>query len=746
MNYDLVLLIIRISELYGYEAYLNSDMNKCCSEDNTKYSDLLRRKLYKSSINDKVYYNSGQLSLLNDFDIYQKCFVSAPTSFGKTSLVLEYILKNKKIFKNIVIIVPTNALVEELYIKLLIINKNHNMNFNIMTNPKKSTENNLWILTPEKYLLLCEDFSIIVDLYVMDESYKIEDEVQIDYTDILNSRSSKYRKVMEIVASSKNKVIFLSPYTFIKDDSMIRFFKKHDIKIIDRKYNYVSKNLLDISTKSNFTKIFPNSNPTYRKEVSGIKKAIELIPYLKENTIIYVRYPSEALKIIEQIDTDYSKIINDNMRFKKFIDHLENTYQFDDSTWYIIDGLKKGIGVYVSPIPRYIKKEIVNLFNINLIKYLVVTTAFAEGVNSSAKNIILTNSVAGANNKMTPLDLLNLSGRAGRFGVYSQGNVFTTKEEITTILKESESSGVKIENPNYKILGTSEKRSDYDIDIIDENILNKEEIQKKNNIEKIQNNLNLLDSDLKIALSVSKKEKVVLYYYLSSIDNKDDINNIYISIRNLLSSDRKDVVNSIKKIFFELKKANINVTSGFGDIPPYNNKNDFVWGDFYAIHSSGNIKEILKSRKKYINYKLNDILKSENLVGLNFNEIKEILQRNHSLWISDYITDGRIDDFKLYNGAFKFISNIIEYRIPFYIGFFVSIFRLYCKKNGYEYNFDFNLVDISTSLENKNLNENSLKMIDFGLPLDMVKKINVKGSEKLDEYEKTILKEYNDIL
>lgn len=108
-----------------------------------------------------------------------------------------------------------------------------------------------------------------------------------------------------------------------------------------------------------------------------------------------------------------------------------------------------------------------------------------------------------------------------------------------------------------------------------------------------------------------------------------------------------------------------------------------------------------------------------------------------------------IDDFKLYNNAFKFITNIIEYRIPFYIGLYVSVFKLYCLKNKYNFEFDFDVIDISNLLENKNIDKKYDNMIEFGIPIDTIKKLSDidknKTSIALDDYEKIMLQEYNDI-
>ena len=228
-NLDLVHMIISIGELYGYYSYI--DYNQIEIDNSEK----IRRNMYRSYDN-KIYYNCGQLSLLNQIKMYNKVFISAPTTFGKTKLVLEYISKDYSKLNNILFIVPTNSLSEELYIKLLVFNHNIELKYHISTNPKLEGNRNILILTPEKYMLLLESKNPNFDLYIMDESYKIEDNnEEYDKEDPLNSRSSKFRKVMELLAQKSEKVIYLSPYTYISDDSMNRFFDKYDIKKIDRK-------------------------------------------------------------------------------------------------------------------------------------------------------------------------------------------------------------------------------------------------------------------------------------------------------------------------------------------------------------------------------------------------------------------------------------------------------------------------------------------------------------------------------
>lgn len=720
-NIDLIHVIISIGELYGYYSYIDYSMK------NFDNSEELRCNMYRSH-DKKIYYNSGQLSLLNEIKTNSKIFISAPTTFGKTRLVLEYLTMEYKKFSNILFIIPTNSLSEEIYIKILEFNHDLDLKYHVSTNPKLDGNRNILILTPEKYLLLLESKDPKFDLFVMDESYKIEEgNEKINYNDPLNSRSSKFRRVMEIIANKNEKSIFLSPYTYITDDSMDRFFSKYNIKKINRTENYVNKELIKVDDNDDFKNVFKSSKKGFLKSFSGVQKATYIVGELDKSTIVYIRYPKDALDFLKKVDgnIELGKISD---RFKKFIRHIESNYEFDDSKWYILDGLKKGIGIYVSPTPRYIKREIVNLFNSGELKMLVVTSAFAEGVNSSAKNIIITNDVVGSNVKMTSLDLLNLSGRAGRFGVHSQGNIYSVKEDIHSRLSDCIDKGVKISNLNYENGDQNHIRCFYDIEVIDETYLNTQELSIKNQIENKQRELELTNEELNVALSISKYDKLKLYlYFKNSGEVTEERREI---INNIVSKEKNEVVKSMGYIFNELRNAEIKIVYDDGDLPPYSKDNVFLWGKFYGIHSSGSIKEILKNRKKYIEREYN-----------NYKKIDRIVEKH---WIEEFITDGVVDNFKLYNQAFKFISNIIEYRIPFYIGFYVSIFNLYCKKNNVFEILDYDIVEISNSLENKVIEEKYNNLLEYGFSMEIIKKIQ-EGNDTpilLDEYENIMYDEY----
>mgnify|MGYP001032981025 CR=1 len=147
-NQDLIMMIINNGMLFGFDKYLKFDY--------LQFSDADKLSLIMGCFKSKQfnYLNIEQLSLLDEIKNNDKMLISAPTSFGKTSLVNEFLICNYQEFDNVIYIVPTNSLIEELYIKLLKLNKKFDLNYKISTIPKIDYfGRNLLILTPERFLM-----------------------------------------------------------------------------------------------------------------------------------------------------------------------------------------------------------------------------------------------------------------------------------------------------------------------------------------------------------------------------------------------------------------------------------------------------------------------------------------------------------------------------------------------------------------------------------------------------------------
>lgn len=103
--------------------------------------------LNSSMLDSNIKLTSQQIEILS---ILKKnnIFISAPTSFGKTFIVLEYIKRNIEELNNIVIIVPTIALMNELLKKIYYYFSDF---YNICINSfEVIEERNIFIFVPER--------------------------------------------------------------------------------------------------------------------------------------------------------------------------------------------------------------------------------------------------------------------------------------------------------------------------------------------------------------------------------------------------------------------------------------------------------------------------------------------------------------------------------------------------------------------------------------------------------------------
>ncbi len=738
---DLVYILIDNFQLYGYIKTTEvENFESSFAYDAFQYTLMSYRGDYIKHL------NYGQISLLDTISEENKLIISAPTSFGKTSLLIEYIAKNNFELNNIIFIVPTNSLIEELYIKLLKINRELPFKYKITININKPSIRNIKILTPERFLNYYEYYGISSeDLIVMDEAYKIESNNNEDI-DVIDNRALKFRRVIEILGKSNRKVIMLSPYTYEKDESMIKYMEKYKVLEENRKIKYVVHNYYNLTKLKDFKKHFGNDEINYAEYNNSWKKTIQILNKIKEDSnVIYINYPSVAIKILQEIRK--MNIINDNYkndeRYNIFVKHLEDMYNVENiDEWYIISAIKQGVGIYVASMPRYIKREIVNLFERDILKVLIVTTAFIEGVNSCAKNIIVTSGYTGGKEPLNEMELLNISGRAGRFGKKYIGNVYFLDNTTYKKVYNVKDKGVKLSNPNYKKNESNTIRNDYEIEMIEDEYLSEGEKTRKKDIEDLIINHNLDYRELlNICINVPIEWKYKLYNYFKE---KNEPKKYKEYIDNIAIEENENIIDGIEKIFYCLKEANIPFENkNFSNVNAFKRNGEFLWGMLYKTHVNGNIKKVLATKKKYI------LTQKNTMDSLFFNKS----------WMSKYFNkNGEFQDNKLYDETFKFISNIIEYKIPYYISLFVGVFSYYIKKEDIVFDEDetnSKIEEIVEKIENMGLDEKLLPFYDYGFPKEMIDKIaklelpiesyNIDELEKFDNYEKIMLKEFIDI-
>lgn len=758
---NLVFNAISLTEMYGFLSYL---------DENERAAFLSWDTMRSNSYSGRVmpFYNSGQLSLLLDLEKYQKVYFSAPTSFGKTSLLIEFIINNFRNLANALIIVPTNSLLEELYIKLIEINKRFEMGYQITTQPYfKDGVRNFLIITPERFLLLYESCDVSVfDIVIMDETYKIVDSKNERISDFIEARSLRFRKVADVIGQTSNRLILLSPFTYLLTDSMQRFLTRHSIKKIDRKIEYVNKEVYCINDTVSFRNHFKIKVVGYTKSAGISEKVNILLRVLQDQkNIVYVSQYSKAYGIIDRLDWTRQLKVTD--RYLKFINHLEKTYSVDDTyEWKIISALKKGVGIYISPLPRYIKREIIRLYEDNVLGTLVVTTSFTEGVNTNASNLIFTSLFNGpTTNRLSDIDVLNVAGRAGRFAQKSVGKIYCISNDVyDKVIQLQDDAQVKLENYNYCI--QKHKRIDYEIDMIQDEYLSEAEKEEKRKTDSEIAEMGLTAQDLRLSLNVSTKWKLSLYRYFQH--NPTILGECYNKSVDLLKTQPHARIESLGFIFDTLKDAfSQSEIDGFEcepyDIRAFDSSGTFIWGRLYRIYCSGTIATVISSNMKYITKRFDDFILAHNLKNATTKkDVQYYFDEERLGWILRYYKSDltpNIDAF--YSETFKFISSVIQYKVPFYTSFFVSILKLYLQKNSQVDQYDLSCLDakkITLLFEDGSIYDDYSKLIDYGISNDLVMKLHdgkisitqLQSGEydrsPFDDYEQLLINDFLSIL
>lgn len=750
---NLVFNAISLTQMYGFVSYLNDDERSAFLS-----YDKLRSESYSGKTIE--YYNSGQLSLLLELQKFEKVFFSAPTSFGKTSLLIEFIVHNYKQLSNLLIIVPTNSLLEELYIKIIEINKKYEMYYHVSTQPYyKNGLRNFLLVTPERFLLLYESCDIsLFNTIIMDETYKIADSKNAQISDFIETRSLRFRKVADIIGQTPNRVIFLSPFTYELTDTMQRFLSRHSIKKIDRTIEYVNKEIYKIDDAASFREHFKIRVVGYSKSASRADKTNLILRVLQDQkNIVYVSQYNNAYDIIDKLT--WTKKVNVTERYLKFISHLEETYTAVDSyEWKIISALKKGVGIYIAPLPRYIKREIINLYEENVLGTLIVTTSFTEGVNTNACNLIFTSLVNGpTTNRLSDIDILNVSGRAGRFAQQSIGKIYCITQEVYEKVQQLQTDAqVKLENYNY--CTQPHKRIDYEIDMIADEYLSTAEKEEKRITVEEMSLYGLTYEDLRLSLNVSTKWKLSLYKYF--LNHQEKLEPAYEKAYNLLNSQPNTRLDSLYFIFNLLQDSfSESKIEGFMcepyEIKPFDNKGGFIWGRLYGIYCSGKISKIISNNIKFITDKYNDIINEKNLHNITKkSNLQSFFEEENLGWVLRYYkSDLTLNYDAFYSETFKFISSIIQYKIPFYTSFFVSILKLYIQKNQQTFQYDLSCLDvkkIALLFEEGSVCDDYSTMIDYGISNDIVMELqeNQISIEQLKtgEYNKSLFDEYEQLM
>ena len=349
---------------------------------------------WKSSISNYILH-PYQIEIIEHLEKKENLVVSAPTSFGKTTAIFEYISRNKGSLNKIITIVPTNSLKMEYFIKLQeILAETHKV---IDNEGQIEDEKFCLVLTHEKFIecfLEYKDYIKEIDLVVIDEIYKLKNEKDEDR---IYAMSLAYLTTIKIA----KQFIFMGP--FIQSTHFPGIDKEHIV------LNYFYSPVLN--------------EIHYMGEYSE-ENIVKNIKYNEKSMIYYSsknKLGKAAIAIANNLPSKEDMLVN----------YLIKTYGEEiGENWYLVEALSKGIAINYNEIPNFIKDYMLNKYNKKGSGYniLLSTSTLLEGVNTLTKNLYITSGKNGRK-KLTDFEFWNLVGRAGRLGEYKIGYIYYFGEE-----------------------------------------------------------------------------------------------------------------------------------------------------------------------------------------------------------------------------------------------------------------------------------------------------------------------------
>ena len=399
-------------------------------------SSLLNYEYYKSPYLENVYLHQEQQQLSIDLRSGKAVIVSAPTSFGK-SLLIEEVVSSRQ-YRNIVIIQPTLALLDETRKKLLKYKEVYKIIVSTSQEPSIDT-GNIFLFTGER-VVEYEKFQDI-GFFVIDEFYKLSLNRDDDRAIALNQAFLKLLKFT-------SKFYMLGPMIRSIPVSVIERFdlvwQRTDFATVS-----VDESNVDIKNKKK------GPARTEEKKIA----LFELLYRTEQPTLIYCSTPARCtdltIELLEFLNENKYAVktenVGDNLEMAEWIKQNLN------KDWVLVDALQNSIAFHHGALPRHLGSSVVDAFNNGSIKFLFCTATLIEGVNTSAKNVILYDKTKGAK----PIDFFdykNIAGRSGRMRKHYIGNVIRFENEPQQLELDIDIPILTQENAPIEILLSIEEK------------------------------------------------------------------------------------------------------------------------------------------------------------------------------------------------------------------------------------------------------------------------------------------------
>lgn len=321
--------------------------------------------------------------------------LSAPTSFGK-SLLIDAVLGSGK-YARVAIVIPTIALMDETRRRL----EKFSSRFQLITSSlqARTRDHVVYILTPERVLERKDLHDI--EFFVIDEFYKMSPREAEDDEDFDDDRQVRLNQAFARLFKTGAKFYMLGPNIKQLSASPER---RLDAELVITEFKTVASKQTRIVCR-----------PKERFD--------HLVRILNEHdgqTLVYCRSPASAREVAERLAGVQAWGGDEALLTSAAKWCRENVHP----QWSLPTCLERGIAIHHGKMQRSLGQAMVRLFNQEKVRVLVCTSTLIEGVNTSARNIVVYDNQV-ALRKIDYFTFNNILGRSGRMFKHAVGHAFT---------------------------------------------------------------------------------------------------------------------------------------------------------------------------------------------------------------------------------------------------------------------------------------------------------------------------------
>ena len=698
---ELLFIASQKMRTFGYNVQNGFTHNPDTSaSDISLIADEAVKNIYRSKARHNNVLDKSQQEIISTYQTLpkKKILVSAPTSYGKTFLMREILYLNYERYKTVLLVFPTIALLQENASEMIPFVKEKELDYHIIKSVDSEIDfcqRNIFVFTPERVLQLLATYpDVTIDFFFFDEMYKIDEDYCGDETDekaddhqeqktfLDINRGKTFRVALYLLSKQVPEYYLAGPN--LKQEyfglGMKRYIKKNNIHVIEVSFEPTLRITIE-AFGSAIKEIQPlqiqeKDQNVYKLDAHVNERISDIIRYIQKmgygKTLLYCTTPGKAneyaAKLATSLDSKADALIDGRMGL--FLQHIRQTYDIENSVneWSFVKVLEKGFGMHHGKLPKYIQSEVLKQFNIGNFDILFCTSTIVEGVNTTARNMVILNDKKGGE-PLTPFDIKNIKGRAGRYYHSFVGRIFYTKKNLLDIEHSSDLILDFATYSNVLLDGVDLDNSD-SCDLVEENINAKKARNEKTKEYKLPE-----DVFLKNRL-IPKEQQEQLLQLL--IHNDEQFMQFELLINNLNIRDNFLKYNYLGKVLNTFVAAQL--------LDEVTMKRFAVIGKAYVEHG---FRGLLKYEVDY--------------------------SRKPDARI-------RISVDRAYSNAFKTLKDVIEHKIPQILSLFESIFICSAKFRGFEVG-EFSLSKVKRFYETGVKSAIGEYLIEYGFPLDTIRKL-----------------------